>query len=136
MYCCKYLLTSVSFRLFFSSQQSCRRETIFPKPFIFKYLSICLCWVLVAACMQDLCCHVGCFLGTHGLSGCGEISCSMACGLLVPQPRVEPASPTLQGGFLTTGSPGSPSPIPFTNRLYHKTFKFLPNLNMRNNIIV
>ena len=29
--------------------------------------------------------------------------CSMACGILVPKPGIEPASPALQGGFLTTG---------------------------------
>ena len=31
------------------------------------------------------------------------LSCSMACGISVPPPRVEPLSPTLQGRFLTTG---------------------------------
>ena len=36
----------------------------------------------------------------HGLSW------SIACGILVPRPRIEPASPALQGGFLTTGLPG------------------------------
>ena len=30
----------------------------------------------------------------------------MACGILVPRPGIEPASPELQGGFLTTGPPG------------------------------
>ena len=30
----------------------------------------------------------------------------MACGILVPQPGAELASPILQGGFLTSGSPG------------------------------
>ena len=33
-------------------------------------------------------------------------SCSAACGILVPQPVIEHASPALQGGFLTTGPPG------------------------------
>jgi hypothetical protein len=28
--------------------------------------------------------------------------CPTACGILVPQPGVEPASPALEGGFLTT----------------------------------
>ena len=48
-----------------------------------------------------------------GLSSCGlsvvpahRLSCSMACGILVPQPGMELASPVLQGGFLTPGSPG------------------------------
>ena len=29
----------------------------------------------------------------------------MACGILVPQPGIEPVTPALQGGFLTTGPP-------------------------------
>ena len=38
-------------------------------------------------------------------------SCSKACGISVPQPGIELASPALQGGFLTTGWPGRPRPI-------------------------
>ena len=34
-----------------------------------------------------------------------RLSFSAACGILVPQPRIEPASPVLQGRFLTTGPP-------------------------------
>ena len=34
------------------------------------------------------------------------LSCPSACGILVPQPGIEPASSALQGGFLTTGPPG------------------------------
>ena len=33
---------------------------------------------------------------------CG-LRCSMACGILVPQPGIKSASPALQGGFLTAG---------------------------------
>ena len=29
-----------------------------------------------------------------------------ACGILIPQPGIEPVSPALEGGFLTTGPPG------------------------------
>ena len=32
-----------------------------------------------------------------------RLSCPVARGLLVPQPGTEPMSPTLEGGFLTTG---------------------------------
>jgi len=50
----------------------------------------------------------------HGLSSCGtqaqwfrrRLSCFEACGILVPQAGLEPESPALQGGFLTTGPPG------------------------------
>ena len=34
------------------------------------------------------------------------LSCPAACGILVPRPGIEPASPALAGGFLTTGPPG------------------------------
>ena len=34
------------------------------------------------------------------------LSCPVACGILVPQPGIEPASPALEGGFFTTGPPG------------------------------
>ena len=34
------------------------------------------------------------------------LNCPTACGILVPQPGIEPTSPALQGGFLTTGPPG------------------------------
>ena len=36
------------------------------------------------------------------------LSCPVACGIFVPQPGVEPTSPALQRGFLTTEPPGSP----------------------------
>ena len=35
-----------------------------------------------------------------------RLNCSAVCGILVPQPGTEPASPALQGRFLTTGPPG------------------------------
>ena len=38
---------------------------------------------------------------------------AMACGLLTPQPGIEPTSPALQGGFLITGPPGK-SQEPFS----------------------
>ena len=42
-----------------------------------------------------------------GLSACGTgLSCSAACGVLVPRLRIEPTSPPLQGRFLTTGPSG------------------------------
>ena len=34
------------------------------------------------------------------------LSCPAACGILVPQPGIKPASPALEGGFFTTGPPG------------------------------
>ena len=34
------------------------------------------------------------------------LSCSIACGILVPQPGIKPSSPALQDRFLTSGPPG------------------------------
>ena len=34
------------------------------------------------------------------------LSYPLACGILVPRPGMEPASPALEGGFFTTGPPG------------------------------
>ena len=33
------------------------------------------------------------------------LSCPVACGILVPQPGIEPVSAALEGGFLTTEPP-------------------------------
>ena len=35
-----------------------------------------------------------------------RLSCSIACVILVPKPRIKPTSPALQVGFSTTGPPG------------------------------
>ena len=44
-----------------------------------------------------------------GLSSCGTgLSCPMARRILAPQPGIEPTSPTLEGGFLTTGPQENP----------------------------
>ena len=39
------------------------------------------------------------------------LSCSVACGILVPRPGIEPMSSALAGGFLTTGPLGKPSEL-------------------------
>ena len=36
----------------------------------------------------------------------GGLSCPAACEILVPRPRIKPACPALEGGFLPTGPPG------------------------------
>ena len=78
-----------------------------------------LCWVLVARSSLQ---HARSFivvrrllLAVHGLS------CSTAYGILVPWPRIEPASPALEGEFLTAGPPGK-SP---QNYFYREHFCFL-----------
>ena len=44
------------------------------------------------------------------------LSCSEACGTLVPQAGIEPTSHALQGGFLATGPPGESPEIIFLMR--------------------
>ena len=46
-------------------------------------------------------------LAGHGLS------CTMACGILVPRPGIEPMSPVLENRFLTTGPPWKSHPPQF-----------------------
>ena len=68
-------------------------------------------------CIRSSLWHVGSALQHTGFSSCGPqapgymssvvgvhgLSCSMACGILVPRPGIKP---TLEGGLLTTGPPG------------------------------
>ena len=44
-------------------------------------------------------------MGTWAVAAHG-LSYSEAHGVLVPRPGIDPESPALQGGFLTTGPPG------------------------------
>ena len=73
-------------------------------------LFLWLCWLQLqyigSSCvMRDL--SNSLWLWCPGLivSGCG-FSCSTACRILVPWPEIKPLFPALQGGLLTTGSPG------------------------------
>ena len=68
-----------------------------------------LCWVFVATCgLLSSCGAWAPELEGSVVAACG-LSCPAACGILVPWPGIEPASP-LEGGFLTTGPPGK-SPL-------------------------
>ena len=71
---------------------------------------------------------MGSFIAVHGLSSCGVwaqqlqrgLSCSMAYGILVPRPGIEPTSSALLSGSSagqeSTCSAGDPSPIPGLGR--------------------
>ena len=59
--------------------------------------------------------RAGSVVVAHGLS------CHAACGILVPRPGIEPESPALEGGFLTTGPPG---------KSQHQYFKYLNDLSL------
>ena len=47
------------------------------------------------------------------------LSCPMVCGVLVPRPGIEPVSPALEGGFLTTGPPRKATPPCFLTPTQH-----------------
>ena len=69
-------------------------------------MTLCVC-----GCIGSQLHHAGSFIVVHRSSSymACRLSCSMACGILVPQPGIEPASPALQSRFLTTGLPGKSS---------------------------
>ena len=82
--------------------------------FLNIYLSIYLAACDLSWSMQGLPCIMQDLFAVHRLwlwymgsvaAVCG-LSCSAACGSLVPWPGIEPASPALQGGFLINGPPG------------------------------
>ena len=51
--------------------------------------------------------------------------CSAACGILVPEPGIEPMSPALASGFLTTGPPGkSLALLLYEGGVLHGTYMF------------
>ena len=69
--------------------------------FLKNHVFIWLCQVLVATCGLLF----GCAVVGSVVVAC-RLSCPETSGILVPQTRIEPMSPTLEGGFLTTGPPG------------------------------
>ena len=96
--------------------------------FFFKffkiYLPIWLHQVLAAAYRIFVTSH-----GSFSLAVVRGLRCSVACGILVPQPGIEPESPALQGRFLTTRPLGK-SPVdslaPQLLELYPLIFHLLP----------
>ena len=44
-----------------------------------------------------------------------ELSCPLACVILIPRPGIKAASPALQGQFLATGSPRESHATDFDN---------------------
>ena len=64
---------------------------------------------LVAACGLLSSYGVRVFSSLVGVRG---LSCPAACGIFVPRPGTEPASPALEGGFFTTEPPGKAPDVP------------------------
>ena len=103
-------------------------------PIVKTSVFIWLCWVLVVA-LRIFVALCRSFSGGLWHSSCNawaldhvvpvvaayQFSCSVACGILVPQPGIEPMSPALQGRFLTTGPPGKSLALLLSD---HKSFWF------------
>ena len=82
----------------------------------FPFLKKCLHWVVWLCRVLIVARGIFCFstwtpVVAHGCRECGSLyaalvlSCFTACGILVPQPGIQPISPALPSRFLTTGPP-------------------------------
>ena len=60
---------------------------------------------------------------------------SKACGILAPQPGVEPAPPALEGKVLTTGPPGKSLSYLIFKSLRHFEFIFVCGMRVCSNFI-
>lgn len=92
--------------------------------FLNIFFKIWWCQVLIVSCWILSTWPMGFLVVSCGLSSCGSwapecigfrggsvsvvctFSCSTVCGVLVPQPEIQPVSPALQDRFFTTGPPG------------------------------
>jgi len=98
-----------------------RNTKLVSNSFFFFFFNFWLCWVffgahgLLLVAVQGLLLLGSTGCRVHGLSSCSmwaslvvahRFNCPIAWGILVPQPGIEPLSPALEGGFLTTGPPG------------------------------
>ena len=64
--------------------------------------------------------YIGTLLQLRGFSlvvAC-RLSCSGACGILVPRPGIKPESPALEGRFFTTRPPGKSLMVPSSRNLW------------------
>ena len=102
------------------------------------YLFVCLFLAAsgLSCGMGDLCCSIwdlslqpsGFFLvegPRFSVVVVRGLSCPMACGILVPQPGIEPMPPALEGGFLVTGPPWS-----LQDGLFLIKFEFQVNMDL------
>ena len=79
----------------------------YPKCFPAPCFSPCFIYLFILAAL-GLCCSVQaphCDIWAS-LAALPRLRCHTACGILVPRPGIELASPALKGGFLITRPPG------------------------------
>ena len=80
------------------------------------------CWILFVVVVADRLSSCGIQALEHAGSVavvCGH-SCSVVCGILVPQPRMEPVSIALQGKSLTVGPQGKSLILTFFKCTVHR----------------
>ena len=71
-----------------------------------RQVLVAACGIFVVALRLLSSCSARAPQGAGSVVAARRLSCPAACGILVPQPGIEPAFPALEGGFLTTGPPG------------------------------
>ena len=59
------------------------------------------------------------------------LGCPAACGILVPRPGIEPVSPALEGGFLTTGPPVKSQTLGFFKKSFQQGARALIDCVLR-----
>ena len=73
------------------------------------YPTMVYLFIFLILAVPGLCCSARAFSSCskwgYSLGVARGLNCSSACGILVPQPGTKPASPALEGRFLTTGPP-------------------------------
>lgn len=88
-----------------------------PSGFFAIFLFVWLHQVLVAA--IGIFCYSTWILSHSGMGSvvmAGGPSCPAACGILAPQPRIEPVSSALQDELSITGPPGKSLPLSFERK--------------------
>ena len=79
--------------------------TLLPPLFFFFFFKF---WLPSVFTVVHFSCRAGALEYTGSVVAACGLSCPTACGILVPQPGVEPKSPVLPGRFLTTRLPEKP----------------------------
>ena len=103
--CGKYLVKVVHYYHRYTHFHNCH---YYLKFFSLKYLFFLLHWPTGSSFIVSR----GIFhCSTWSLVGAWGLTCFMACGILVPWPSIEQASPALQARFLTSGSLGKSQPL-------------------------
>ena len=100
-----YFLRVQVWHLFF---KKCNKFYLFTRPVDVYFLKLMYLAVSGLSCGTGDHCDQQDLLLQHvdSVVAASRLSCSKACGILVPHPGIEPVSPELEDVFITTGLPG------------------------------